>query len=87
MNENNYEERKDIQEQLRNLGWEIDSLAQSTMAKEIIFMFAHEGKFEECKQIISMFRAKINQSDLIHICRVYNILLESGEMINENEKV
>ena len=36
MNENNYEERKDIQEKLKNLGAEIDTLAQSTMAKEII---------------------------------------------------
>lgn len=80
MDSNNYNARINIWEQLKDMGSKIDSLAQSTMIKEIVCMFAFSKKFKECEQIITFFRAKLHDDDLAeikeYILKTYNYNLQ-----------
>lgn len=67
MDYNNYKPRTEIQEQLQNIGKEIDSLAQSSMIKEIVYMFVDNIQFNESEQIITFFKHKLNNNDLEEI--------------------
>lgn len=80
MDNNNRESRTEIQEQLKNIGIQIDALAQSTMIKEIVLMFAYTKQFKEAEQIIIWFRSKLQDNDLeeikSHIIKTYNYELQ-----------
>ena len=67
MDINNYNQRKEIQDKLKRIGSEIDTAAQSTMLKEVVYMFASNDQFKECEQIVSYFRAKLQKDDLSEI--------------------
>lgn len=67
MDSNNYSKRINAWEQLKTMGKQIDTLAQSTMIKEIICMFAAKEQFDTCEQIITFFRGKISDEDMADI--------------------